>query len=150
VIVDSSALVAIVTQEATADACLAPLMSAPIRRLSAGNYLETAIVLSRVKDDAYSAEFDELIALAEIVVEPVTVEQAQIAREAHRRYGRGSRHRAHLNFGDCFAYALARVYDEPLLFVGTTSSTQICGQRSAPGELPTPRPGRPGSDPEPG
>ncbi len=93
-------------------------MSAPIRRLSAGNYLETTIVLSRVKDDVYSAEFDELIALAEIVIEPGTVEQARIAREAHRRYGRGSRHRAHLNFDDCFAYALARVYDEPLLFVG--------------------------------
>lgn len=117
-IVDSSALVAIVTREATAEACLAALMSAPFRRLSAGNYLETAIVLSRVKDDVYSAEFEELIALLEIVIEPVTVEQAQIARDAHRRYGRGSKHRAHLNFGDCFAYALARVYDEPLLFVG--------------------------------
>lgn len=117
-IVDSSALVAIVTHEETADACLETLMSAPIRRLSAGNYLETTIVLSRVKDDVYSAEFDELIALAEIVIEPGTVEQARIAREAHRRYGRGSRHRAHLNFDDCFAYALARVYDEPLLFVG--------------------------------
>jgi ribonuclease VapC len=118
VIVDSSALVAIVTQEATAQACLAALMSTPIRRFSAGNYLETAIVLSRVKDDVYSEEFEELIALLEIVIEPVTVEQARIAREAHRRYGRGSRHRAHLNFGDCFAYALAKHYDEPLLFVG--------------------------------
>ena len=117
-IIDSSALVAIVTQEVRADACLAALMSAPIRRLSAGNYLETAIVLSRVKDDVYSGEFDELIALTGIIIEPVTVEQAQIAREAHRRYGRGSGHRAHLNFGDYFAYALARAYDEPLLVVG--------------------------------
>lgn len=117
-IIDSSALVAIATQESTADACLAILLSAPIRRLSAGTYLEAAIVLSRVKDDVYSAEFDELIALSEIIIEPVTVEQAQTAREAHGRYGRGSRHRARLNFGDCFAYALARVYDEPLLFVG--------------------------------
>ncbi|MFN8661118.1 MAG: type II toxin-antitoxin system VapC family toxin [Thermomicrobiales bacterium] len=117
-IVDSSALVAIVTQESTADACLAMLLSAPIRRLSAGNYLEAAIVLSRVKDDVYSAEFDELIAISEIVIEPVTAQQARIAQEAHRRYGRGSKHRAHLNFGDCFAYALAKIYDEPLLFVG--------------------------------
>lgn len=117
-IVDSSAFVAIVTQESAADACLDTLLSAPIRRMSAGTYLETAIVLSRVKNDVYSAEFDKLIALAEIIIEPVTVEQAQIAREAHRRYGRGSRHRARLNFGDCFAYALAKVYEEPLLFVG--------------------------------
>lgn len=117
-IIDSSALVAIVTQESTADACLATLLAAPIRRLSAGNYLEAASVLSRVKDDVYSAEFDELLAISEIVIEPVTAEQARIAQEAQRRYGRGSRHRAHLNFGDCFAYALARIYDEPLLFIG--------------------------------
>ena len=76
------------------------------------------MVLSRVKDDVYSAEFDELIAISEIVIEPVTAEQARIAREAHKRDGRGVCYRAHLNFGDCFAYALARVYDEPLLFVG--------------------------------
>lgn len=121
-IVDSSALVAIVTQESAADVCLDALLSAPIRRMSAGTFLETAIVLSRVKDDVYSAEFDKLIALAEIVIEPVTAEQAWIARESHRKYGRGACCRAHLNFGDCFAYALARVYDEPLLFVGNDFS----------------------------
>lgn len=86
--------------------------------MSAANVLETSIVLSRVADDKFSSEFDELLSAMDVIIEPVTVEQVQIARDAHRRYGRGSRHRAHLNFGDCFAYALARVYDEPLLFVG--------------------------------
>ena len=86
--------------------------------MSAANVLETSIVLSRVNDDIFSTEFDELLVAMNIIFEPVTAEQAQIAREAHRQYGRGSRHRARLNFGDCFAYALARVYDQPLLFVG--------------------------------
>ena len=67
---------------------------------------------------SHSTECDELIALSEIVIEPVTTEQARIAREAHGRDGRGVDDRARLNFGDCFAYAPAKVYDEPLLFVG--------------------------------
>lgn len=86
--------------------------------MSAANVLETSIVLSRVNDNIFSNEFDELLAVLGVIIEPVTIEQVTIAREAHGRYGRGSRHRAHLNFGDCFAYALAKVYDEPLLFVG--------------------------------
>ena len=86
--------------------------------MSAANMLETSIVLSRVNDDVFSALFDELLEVMNVTIEPVTLEQAQIAREAHQRYGRGSRHRAHLNFGDCFAYALAKTHDEPLLFVG--------------------------------
>lgn len=93
-------------------------MSAPVARMSAAGYLETAIVLTHVPLRELSADLDELLDFANIIIEPVTVEQARIAREAHRRYGRGSRHRAHLNFGDCFAYALAKHYDEPLLFVG--------------------------------
>jgi ribonuclease VapC len=118
VIIDSSAVVAIVTNEPAGDSCRQSLRAAPIRRMSAANVLETSIVLSRVNDDIFATEFDELLAAMNVIIEPVTIEQVYIAREAHRRYGRGSRHRAHLNFGDCFAYALARVYDEPLLFVG--------------------------------
>lgn len=111
-------MVAILRQEPMAEVCLRTLMSAAVSRMSAAGYLETAIVLTHVPVRELASELDELIAFANVVIEPVTVEQARIAREAHRRYGRGSRHRAHLNFGDCFAYALARVYNEPLLFVG--------------------------------
>jgi ribonuclease VapC len=67
----------------------------------------------------YSAtRFNELISDLGIIIEPVTAHQATVAREAHRRFGRGSGHPAKLNFGDCFAYALATELDEPLLFVG--------------------------------
>lgn len=111
-------MVAILRQEAAGELCLRTMLSAPVARMSAAGYLETAIVLTHVPLRELSADLDELIGFANITIEPVTAEQARIAREAHRRYGRGSRHRAHLNFGDCFAYALARVYDEPLLFVG--------------------------------
>jgi ribonuclease VapC len=65
-----------------------------------------------------SRRLDDLIASAEIVIEPVTEAQAHIARLAYRDYSRGSGHPARLNFGDCFAYALARASGEPLLFKG--------------------------------
>ena len=65
-----------------------------------------------------SREFDALIERFEEVIEPVTADQARIAREAYQRFGQGSGHPAKLNFGDCFAYALATELDEPLLFVG--------------------------------
>jgi ribonuclease VapC len=65
-----------------------------------------------------SRRLDDLIREAQIVIEPVTEAQAHIARQAYRDYGRGSGHPARLNFGDCFAYALARATGEPLLFKG--------------------------------
>jgi ribonuclease VapC len=65
-----------------------------------------------------SAELDSLIEIARAIVEPVTHRQAEIARHAYRQFGRGSGHPARLNFGDTFAYALARDLDEPLLFKG--------------------------------
>ena len=87
--------------------------------MSAASVLETAIVLSRVHDDTFVREFDDLTDMTNIIIiKPVTAHQAQLARKAHRRYGRGSGHRAHRNFGDCFAYALAKAFDEPLLFIG--------------------------------
>ena len=117
-IVDSSAMVAILRQESTGDLCLRTVLSAPVVRISAAGYLETAIVLTHVPLRELSAELEELLDFARIVIEPVTAEQAQIAREAHRRYGRGSRHRARLNFGDCFAYEAAKERKAPLLYVG--------------------------------
>jgi ribonuclease VapC len=82
------------------------------------NYLETAIVIDGSRSPIASRRFDDLLREAEIVIEAVTEEQAQTAREAYRDFGRGSGHQAGLNFGDCFAYALAKTFREPLLFKG--------------------------------
>lgn len=111
-------MVAILRQEPAGETCLRTLLGAPVARISAASYLETATVLAHVPVRQLAAELDELIADANIIIEPFTAQQAQLAREAHRRFGRGSGHRAHLNFGDCFAYALAKALDEPLLFIG--------------------------------
>lgn len=86
--------------------------------MSAANFLETAIVIDRGRSSIPRRRLDDLIREAQIALEPVTVEQAHIARQAYRDYGRGGGHPARLNFGDCFAYALARVTGEPLLFKG--------------------------------
>jgi ribonuclease VapC len=86
--------------------------------MSAASYLETSIVIDAHRDAALSARIDDLILDAEIVIEPVTLEQARLARQAYRDYGKGSGHRANLNFGDCFSYALAREKREPILFKG--------------------------------
>ena len=92
---------------ATAQAC----------RMSASNFLETAINIDANGDADASRLLDYFMQRAEIEVTSVTHEQAQIARQAYRNYGKG-RHMAGLNFGDCFAYALARVTIAPLLFKG--------------------------------
>ena len=70
------------------------------------------------RDPIASRRFDELVKEAGLVIEPVTEAQARIARDAYRDFGRRSGHPAQLNFGDCFAYALAKVMGEPLLFKG--------------------------------
>jgi ribonuclease VapC len=118
VIVDSSALVAILHDEPEATACLRAIYAAGQCRVSAANFLEAAIVIDAGRSPVASRRFDDLLREAAIVVEPVTEAQARIAREAYRDYGRGSGHPARLNFGDCFAYALAREMGEPLLFKG--------------------------------
>jgi len=87
-------------------------------RLSAGNYVEVSLVIDKRRNLTLSNSFDELIEELRIVVEPATAGQALVARRAHQQYGRGSGHPAGLNFGDCFAYALARDKGEPLLFKG--------------------------------
>lgn len=117
-IVDSSALVAILHDEPEAAACLRAIYAAGQCRVSAANFLETAIVIDAGRSPVASRRFDDLLREARIIIEPVTEAQARIAREAYRDYGRGSGHPARLNFGDCFAYALAREAGEPLLFKG--------------------------------
>lgn len=117
-IVDSSAIVAILRAEPDAARYAAALAAARSRRISAANWLETAIVISDRADPVTGRRFDEFVREAELRVEPVTAGQARIAREAYRDFGKGSGHPAQLNFGDCFAYALAADTGEPLLFKG--------------------------------
>ncbi len=117
-IVDTSALIAILRDEPEAPVCAKAIASSTNPRVSAANFVEAALVIDASRDPIASRRFDELIKVAEITIEPVTEDQARIAREAYRDFGKGSGHAAKLNFGDCFAYALAKVTGEPLLFKG--------------------------------
>ena len=117
-IVDSSALITIVKREPGWEIFSRALDSSKVIRLSAASFIETAIVLDALRNPVVSTRFDELIVNSEIVIEPVTVEQARTARQAYRDYGKGSGHPAKLNFGDCFSYALARDKREAILFLG--------------------------------
>src|SRR4030081_3284212 len=117
-IVDTSALIAILRDEPEAAACAHSIESAAHRRISAANFVEAALVIDASRDPVASRRFDDLVKEAQLVIEAVTESQARIAREAYRDFGRGSGHPARLNFGDCFAYALAKATGEPLLFKG--------------------------------
>jgi ribonuclease VapC len=117
-IVDSSALIAILKREPEWHALSKALDAATSSRISAANYLESSIVVDGWRNPTLSREFDELIERFKIVIEPVTAEQAKIARQAYRDFGKGSGSPAGLNFGDCFTYALARDKREPLLYKG--------------------------------
>lgn len=94
------------------------LADAPTRRISAGTLLEACIVADARGDAIGRRRLDDLIAATAIEVEPVTAQHVQLGRDAYRDFGKGSGHPAQLNFGDCFAYALARATGEPLLFKG--------------------------------
>jgi ribonuclease VapC len=118
VIVDSSALIAILRAEPDAPVYAAALAASEETLLSAANHLETAIVVDSTGDPVASRRFDELLRAARVDIAAVTVEQAHLARAAYRDFGRGSGHPARLNFGDCFAYALTRARDDSLLFKG--------------------------------
>lgn len=117
-IVDSSALVAILTEEADYTSLAARLSSSTENRLSAATYVECSIVVDGRRSPMLSGRLDELLATHRVTLEPVTEAQARIARQAYRDFGRGSGHPANLNFGDCFAYALAKDFGEPLLYKG--------------------------------
>lgn len=117
-IIDTSALIAILRAGDDAGDMAVAIERAQVRRISAANYLETAVVIDASRDPVASRRFDELVDTAELQVEPVTHHQARIARDAYRDFGKGSGHKAGLNFGDCFAYALAKSTGEALLFNG--------------------------------
>lgn len=116
-ILDSSAVVAILRAEPDAPMMAQAVDRAEPCRISAVSYVEAAIVIDSSRDPIASRRFDDFFREAEIVIESVTVRQAEIARQAYRDFGKG-RHRAGLNFGDCFAYALAKEKGEGLLFKG--------------------------------
>jgi ribonuclease VapC len=117
-ILDTSVLIAIVKNEQDAVGFSECMEAADELRISAGNYLEASIVVGGLRNPAIHGHLEEILEEAEVVIEPFTAEQARIARQAYRDYGKGSGHRANLNFGDCFAYALARAKREPLLYKG--------------------------------
>ena len=116
-IIDSSALVAILTSEPDAGALEDALLASPSRRISAATYVEASIVMDSRNRPTLSHALDNFLQVSQIDIEPVTVLHARAARQAYRDYGKG-RHSAGLNFGDCFAYALAKEKGEPLLFKG--------------------------------
>jgi len=116
-ILDTSPLVAILAKEPDFELYVNAISHASRCRISAGNFLELSIVLEGQFGAEVVRQCEALFRRVGIVIEPVTVEQAQVARQAFHDYGKG-RHAAGLNFGDCFAYALAKVTGEPLLFKG--------------------------------
>ena len=130
-IVDTSAIVAILRDELEARWCAEAIADAKNRRVSAVNYVEAAAVIDGSRNPIASRRFDELFREAGLRIEPVTEAQARIAREAYRDFGKGSGHAAGLNFGDCFAYALAKAMGEPILFKGNdfrhTDLTPVLG-----------------------
>lgn len=115
-IVDSSGLMAILQQEPEGDRLLATIAASQCR-ISAATMVEIGIVAD-ARSSAHGERLDELLDVLDIEVVPVTVRQAQVARLAYRRFGRGSGSPARLNVGDCFSYALAVEAGQPLLFVG--------------------------------
>ncbi len=116
-ILDTSALLAILFGEKDAETYARAISEAESCRISAATFVEVSIVVESQTGDAGSRQWDSFFRTASIGIEPVTEEQAHTARQAWSDFGKG-RHAAGLNFGDCFSYALAKVSGEPLLFKG--------------------------------
>ena len=117
-VVDTSALIAILLLEPEAERFTRTIADAQPRLISAANLLEAAIVIEGRLGPEAGGDLDDFVADVGFEVEPVTLEQVRVARHAYRTYGRGY-HSAGLNFGDCFAYALAKTVGVPLLFKGS-------------------------------
>jgi ribonuclease VapC len=127
-VIDTSALLAVFFSEPEREIFLASILHAGRRLISAATVLETGIVLEAKRGEPAGREFDLFIVRANLEVVPVDAEQAEIARSAWRRFGKG-RHRAALNFGDCFTYALAKALSEPVLAKGqdfAVTDVEIC------------------------
>jgi ribonuclease VapC len=127
-VIDTSALVAIFLGEPERQSFLDNIIAAETRLVSAATVLEAGIVLEARRGESAGREFDLFVVRANLQIIPVDAEQADLARSAWRKYGKG-RHPAALNFEDCFSYALAKATGEPLLAKGTGfASTDIAVQ----------------------
>lgn len=116
-IVDSSAILAILFAEPDAAVFAKAMSEADACKISAATFVEVAVVVEAQTQDRGSRQLDAFLRRAGFVIEPVTEEQAHLARQAYSDFGKG-RHPAGLNFGDCFSYALAKASGEALLFKG--------------------------------
>ena len=125
IVVDASAVIAILIHEPERDAFLERMFAAEPAAISAATVLECSIVLRamrRLSDVEAEDALDGFLRDARMVIEPVALEDMRLAREAHVRFGKGTGHAAQLNFGDCFSYALARRLGASLLFKGSDFS----------------------------
>jgi ribonuclease VapC len=116
-VIDTSAILAILFDEPERRRFNELIEADGIRLISAATFLEAALVVESRRGESAGRELDLLMHRAQVSVVPVDAEQAEVARVAWRRYGKG-RHAAGLNYGDCFSYALAKVSGEPLLAKG--------------------------------
>jgi ribonuclease VapC len=117
-VVDTSALMAILLAEADASLFAEQLRRSMNSVMSSGSLIEAGIVAYKRTGGRDPSALFRLVAEAEIRIEPVSEAHARIAIEAYARFGKGSGHAANLNFGDCFSYALAKAMDRPLLYKG--------------------------------
>jgi ribonuclease VapC len=116
-ILDTSCIIAILADEPDADRYIQAISHSPRCRISAGTFIELSIVLESQFPPEVARQCEALFRSAKIEIEPVTVDQAFLARQAFHNFGKG-KHKARLNFGDCFGYALSKESGEPLLFQG--------------------------------
>ena len=116
-IIDASALLAILLNEPDARRYADAIAGSPSRRMPSVTWFEATLVLEREGDEYIGSRFDDAVRTLDIEMIAFTPEHAQRARQARRIYGRG-RHPARLNFGDCMAYAVAKMEGQPLLFKG--------------------------------
>ena len=117
-IVDTSAVIAILRGEPQSDLLAETVLAAGGALMSAASYVEAAAVIDRIGDPVLSRRLDELLELLRIELAPFDAAQATAARAAYADFGKGSGHPAGLNFGDCLTYGLAKATGQPLLFVG--------------------------------
>lgn len=120
-VIDTSAVLAILQNEPERDMFIRSIVDAPIRRMSVASYVEAGIVLESRFGSAGTHQLILFVSRADIQIDEVNLEQAEIALGACRRFGKG-RHAAGLNFGDCFSYALATAREEPLFYKGSDFS----------------------------
>lgn len=117
-IVDTSVIVAILRNEPEADAFLATMRSANRVCIASPTYLECCLVLTKDRSEESVLEIDNLLSRIGIEIVPFTVEMAKIASGAFLAYGKGRKHKAQLNFGDCISYSISKCEAMPLLFKG--------------------------------